>query len=195
MDATTTLIGAVYAGNNVGIQGTLAVTGTSVLTNLNVSSNLNVTGTTVLSSNLTVNSSLTVTNTLNVGSTTTFAKSIIVGPASQFKSYESITTSTTDVLVIDTFDSTFYRTVKYLVQVVDTSFTPNLVQVEEFLVFHDNNGSSTSVDIIQYGVGYTVSQLGEFDAVYSGGVITLQFTPNFTPGALTVKTVRTAITV
>lgn len=198
---TTTLIGAVYAGNAVGVQGALSVTGTSVLnggatiTNLGVSGNLNVTGTTVLSSNLTVNSSLTVTNTLNVGSTTTFTKSIIVGPVSQYKSYESITTSTTDVLIIDTFDSTFYRTVKYLIQIVDTGFTPNRVQVEEFLVFHDNNGASTLVDIIQYGVGSNSGQLGEFDAVYNAGEITIQFTPAFTPTNLTAKTVRTAVTV
>ena len=199
---TSKLVGAVYAGSNVGIQGNLAVTGTSVLTgattvngNLGVAANLNVTGTTVLSSNLTVNSNLTVTNTLNVGSTTTFAKSIIVGPASQYKSYVSATTSTTDVLVIDTFDSTFYRTVKYLVQVVDTGYTPNLVQVEEFLVFHDNNGASTTVEIIQYAVGSNMGSLGEFDATYSSGEITIQFTPAITPTSLTVKTVRTAVTV
>lgn len=199
---TSKLVGAVYAGNNIGVQGNLAVTGTSVLTgattvngNLGVASNLNVTGTTVLSSNLTVNSSLTVTNTLNVGSTTTFTKSIIVGPVSQYKSYESITTSTIDTLVIDTFDSTFYRTVKYLVQVVDTGYTPHRVQVEEFLVFHDNNGASTAVEIIQYAVGSNQGSLGEFDAVYSTGEITIQFNPAFTPTNLTVKTVRTAVTV
>lgn len=191
---TTTLIGAIYAGNTLSVQGALSVTGTSVLnggatiTNLGVSGNVNVTGTTVLST-------LTITNTLNVGSTTTFTKSIIVGPASQYKSYESITTSTTDVLVIDTFDSTFYRTVKYLVQVADTGFTPNRVQVEEFLVFHDNNGSSTLVDIIQYAVGSNTGSLGDFDAVYSAGEVTIQFTPAFTPTSLTVKTVRTAVTV
>ena len=190
---TTTLIGAVYADSNVGIKGNLAVTGTSVLSgvtasSLGVSGNVNVTGTTVLST-------LTITNTLNVGSTTTFVKSIIVGPVSQYKSYESITTSTIDTLVIDTFDSTFYRTVKYLVQVVDTGYTPHRVQVEEFLVFHDNNGASTLVDIIQYAVGSNAGSMGEFDAVYNADQITIQFVPAFTPTNLTVKTVRTAVTV
>jgi hypothetical protein len=190
---TTALIGSVYAGNNVGIQGNLAVTGTSVVSgltasSLGVSGNVNVTGTTVLST-------LTVTNTLNVGSTTTFAKSIIVGPASQYKSYESITTSTIDRLVIDVFDSTFYRTVKYLVSVADTGYTPNRVQVEEFLVFHDNNSTSTTVQIIQYAVGNNLGALGDFDAVHSAGEITIYFDPAFTPVNLTVKTVRTAVTV
>jgi hypothetical protein len=190
---TTVLIGSVYADTNVGIKGNLAVTGTSVVSgltasSLGVSGNVNVTGTTVLST-------LTVTNTLNVGSTTTFAKSIIVGPASQYKSYESITTSTVDRLVIDVFDSTFYRTVKYLVSVADTGYTPNRVQVEEFLVFHDNNSTSTAVQIIQYAVGNNLGALGDFDAVHNAGEITIYFDPGFTPINLTVKTVRTAVTV
>jgi hypothetical protein len=190
---TTVLIGSVYADSNVGIKGNLAVTGTTVLSgvtasSLGVTGNVNVTGTTVLST-------LTVTNTLNVGSTTTFAKSIIVGPASQYKSYESITTSTVDRLIIDVFDSTFYRTVKYLVSVADTGYTPNRVQVEEFLVFHDNNSTSTAVQIIQYAVGSNLGAMGDFDAVHLAGEITIYFDPAFTPINLTVKTVRTAVTV
>jgi fibronectin-binding autotransporter adhesin len=192
---TTTLIGAATAESTLGVRGNFNVTGTSLLVgnshivgNLGVSGNVNVTGTTVLST-------LTVTNTLNVGSTTTFAKSIIVGPASQYKSYESITTSTVDRLVIDVFDSTFYRTVKYLVSVADTGYTPNRVQVEEFLVFHDNNSTSTTVQIIQYAVGNNLGALGDFDAVHSAGEITIYFDPAFTPVNLTVKTVRTAVTV
>jgi fibronectin-binding autotransporter adhesin len=192
---TTTLIGAATAESTLGVRGNFNVTGTSLLVgnshivgNLGVTGNVNVTGTTVLST-------LTVTNTLNVGSTTTFAKSIIVGPASQYKSYESITTSTIDRLVIDVFDSTFYRTVKYLVSVADTGYTPNRVQVEEFLVFHDNNSTSTTVQIIQYAVGNNLGALGDFDAVHSAGEITIYFDPAFTPVNLTVKTVRTAVTV
>ena len=216
---TSTLIGNVYAGTNVGIQGNLYTTGTTTLastatveSNLGVRGNFNVTGTSLLVGNshvignlgvtgnvnvtgTTVLSTLTVTNTLNVGSTTTFAKSIIVGPASQYKSYESITTSTVDRLVIDVFDSTFYRTVKYLVSVADTGYTPNRVQVEEFLVFHDNNSTSTTVQIIQYAVGSNLGSLGDFDAVHSAGEITIYFDPAFTPVNLTVKTVRTAVTV
>jgi hypothetical protein len=192
---TTRLVGAVTAESTLGVRSNFNVTGTSLLVggvhsvgNLGVSGNVNVTGTTVLST-------LTVTNTLNVGSTTTFAKSIIVGPASQYKSYESITTSTVDRLVIDVFDSTFYRTVKYLVSVADTGYTPNRVQVEEFLVFHDNNSTSTAVQIIQYAVGNNLGALGDFDAVHNAGEITIYFDPGFTPINLTVKTVRTAVTV
>jgi hypothetical protein len=81
------------------------------------------------------------------------------------------------------------------VQVTDTGVTPNKVHVAEFIVFHDNNGVSTQAYVIQYGIGSNTGELGTWDAVYNTGVITLQFTPNYTPGALTVKTVRTAITV
>ena len=95
---------------------------------------------------------------------------------------------------LDNFSSTAYRTAKYLCQVVDTGFTPNKVQVEEFLVFHDNNGTTTTAYIISYGIGNNTGELGAWDAVYTASTITLQFTPNYTPTALVVKTVRTAIT-
>jgi hypothetical protein len=48
--------------------------------------------------------------------------------------------------------------------------------------------------MIQYAIGSNTGELGTWDAVRSGGNIVLQFTPNYTPGALTVKAVRTAIT-
>jgi hypothetical protein len=81
------------------------------------------------------------------------------------------------------------------VQVTDTGVTPNKVHVAEFIVFHDNNGVSTQAYVIQYGIGSNTGELGIWDAAYNTGIITLQFTPNYIPGALTVKTVRTAITV
>jgi hypothetical protein len=191
---TSVLIGSVYADSNVGINGNLSVTGTTVLVgsshtvgDLGVTGNFNVTGTTTLST-------ITATN-LNVTTTATVSGDLVVGPVSQYISYQSTTATTTATISLDSFASTEYRTVKYLVQVVDSGVTPNKVHVAEFLVFHDNNGVSTQAYVIQYGIGSNTGELGTWDAVYSTGVITLQFTPNYTPGALTVKTVRTAITV
>jgi hypothetical protein len=215
---TSTLIGNVYAGANVGIQGNLNTTGTTTLigaataeTSLGVRGNFNVTGTSLLVGgthsvgNLGVTGDVNVTGTTTVSaitatvvrvtSTATLTGNVNIGPASQYTSYESTTATTTATISLDSFASTEYRTVKYLVQVTDTSTTPNKVHVAEFLVFHDNNGVSTQAYVIQYGIGSNTGELGIWDAVYNTGVITLQFTPNYIPGALTVKTVRTAITV
>jgi hypothetical protein len=215
---TAHLIGAVYAGSNVGIQGDLYTTGTTTLagsasaeSNFGVRGNFNVTGTSVLVGNSHVVGNLGVTGNFNVTGTTTlsaitatvvrvtstatFASDVNIGPSSQYTSYQSTTATTTATISLDSFVSTEYRTVKYLVQVTDTGVTPNKVHVAEFLVFHDNNGVSTQAYVIQYGIGSNTGELGIWDAVYNAGAITLQFTPNYIPGALTVKTVRTAITV
>lgn len=191
---TTRLVGAVTAESTLGVRGNFNVTGTSLLVggvhsvgNLGVTGNFNVTGTTTLSA-------ITAT-VVRITSTATLAGDVNIGPSSQFTSYQSTTATTTATISLDSFASTEYRTVKYLVQVADTDVTPNKVHVAEFIVFHDNNGASTQAYVIQYGIGSNTGELGTWDAVYNTGVITLQFTPNYTPGALTVKTVRTAITV
>jgi hypothetical protein len=215
---TAHLIGAVYAGSNVGIQGNLYTTGTTTLAgsataegSLGVRGNFNVTGTSLLVGNSHVVGNLGVTGNFNVTGTTTLSaitatvvrvtstatltSDVNIGPSSQYTSYQSTTATTTATISLDSFASTEYRTVKYLVQVADTGVTPNKVHVAEFLVFHDNNGVSTQAYVIQYGIGSNTGELGIWDAVYNAGAITLQFTPNYIPGALTVKTVRTAITV
>ena len=117
-----------------------------------------------------------------------------VGPATQLLSFVSATTSTAAQLSLDSFTVATYTSAKYLVQIVDTGYTPQRVQVEELLVFHDDNGGSTNAYIVKYGLGYNVQELGDFDAVYTGGNVVLKFTPNYNPTSLTVKTSRVAIT-
>jgi hypothetical protein len=116
-----------------------------------------------------------------------------VGPAAQLLSFVSATTGTAAQMSLDSFGVTSYTSAKYLVQIVDTGYTPQRVQVEELLVFHDDNGGSTNAYIVRYGLGYNVQELGDFDAVYTGGNVVLKFTPNYNPTSLTVKTSRIAI--
>jgi hypothetical protein len=125
---------------------------------------------------------------LNVGGTAN------IGPAGQILSYTSASTGTSATLSLDSFNIADYQTAKYLVQIVDTGFTPARIQVEELMVFHDDNGASTNAYIVRYGLGYNSQELGDFDATYSAGKVTLQFIPGYIPSALTVKTLRTAIT-
>ena len=94
---------------------------------------------------------------------------------------------------LDAWGASIYRMAKYLIQVVDFGYTPNLVQVAEILVFHDNNGASTVVDITNYGVSSNFGELGEFNAEYSAGLITLNFTPYTAPINMVIRLTRTAM--
>ena len=197
---TSVTIGSTYIDSNLGVKGNVYTTGTSVVignsyvdSNLGVKGNFNVTGTTTISG-LVSGSSAVLSGSLGVTGTTTLSGSVNIGPVSQHVSFQSPSTSTTATISLDSFAATDYRSAKYFVQVVDSGVTPNKVHVAELVVFHDNNGASTLAYIIQYGIGHNTGELGAWNAVYGGGNITLQFTPNYTPVNLVVKTVRTAIT-
>jgi hypothetical protein len=134
----------------------------------------------------TATGALTVVGGVGVGGDVNVGGAISVGSAAQASAFTSISTNTAALLSLDSYSATSYRTAKYVVQVVDGT----LVQATELLVFH--NG--TDAYIIQYGIGYSDSEMGTWDADLTGGIVTLQFTPNYNPTALTVKTMRTAIT-
>ena len=163
------ITGNVYAANNVGVQGQLAVTGTSVLSETTVTQNLTVVG------------------------TSTLANPVLIGPVSQYISFVSPTTTTNATITLDSFAITDYQTAKYLVQIEDRGFSPKKIHVEEMVLFHDDNGPSTLVYLNTYAISSNQGELGVFDVNYASGNITLTFTPNYTPTQLLVKTVRTAI--
>jgi hypothetical protein len=199
--STGTSSGALTVAGGVGIGGNLYAgaiydNGTRVTTSVSAG-----TDTAVSSSGgtVTVWNTSTLQSVTNRGATTTnvptFTNGVTIGAAAQITSYTSVATSTNAAMSLDSFAATSYRTAKYVVQVVDAGYTPHLVQVEELLVFHDNNAGSTLPYIVKYGIGTNSGELGDWDAVYSAGNIVLKFTPNYTPTALTVKTARTAITV
>ena len=95
-------------------------------------------------------------------------------------------------LSLDSFGVANYQSAKYLVQVVDVTAVgqPNKIYVSELIVFHDG---LTSAYITEYGMASNLGDLGTFDAALSGGSVTLTFTPNYTPTALTVKVHRTTL--
>ena len=163
------ITGTLYANNNVGIQGRLAVTGTSILSETTVTQNLTVIG------------------------TSTLANPVLIGPVAQYISFVSDLTSTNATITLDSFAITDYQTAKYLVQIEDRGFSPKKIHVEEMVLFHDDNGPSTLVYLNTYAISSNLGELGTFDVNYAAGNITLTFTPNYTPTQLLVKTVRTAI--
>lgn len=103
-----------------------------------------------------------------------------------YTTYGTYTTSSTSQTVVDTTPIATYRTVKYIVQITSGSS----YQSEEITVMH--NGTTPS--IIEYGVIFTGSSLGYFDAdINTGsGNLELLFTP--VNSSTTLKFVKTTIT-
>lgn len=132
-------------------------------------------GGTITANNIVANTSLAVGNSL-------------------YNYFTSPVITTNATVNLDAFSVDAYRTAKYLVQVVDTGFSPNLIHSAELLVTHDHGGFSTTGYIVQYGVVTNYGELGTWDSMYSGGLMQLQFTPNYTPTSMMIKVNRTVIT-
>lgn len=98
---------------------------------------------------------------------------------------------------LDNFDVTKYRTGKYLVQIVDSGYTPNRFHCAELLVSHDNNGDDTQGYIVQYGIVANTGELGVWDATYTTATTSLNllFTPFDTSPDILVRVVRTVLEV
>ena len=148
-----------------------------------IAGNLTAINNTYLNSNLTVGVSTTIGNALTVGTSTTLTNTF-----SGINSNAAVT--------VDSFSATTYGSAKYLVQLVDTGVTPNKVQTAELSLTHDRNASSTLVYTNTYGVVSNQGNvgLGVFNGSYVSGAIQLRFTPNYTPSALAIKVLRTALT-
>jgi hypothetical protein len=104
-----------------------------------------------------------------------------------YSSYTSQFIVTNSLISLDTFSSSAYRSAKYFVQIVDGT----KIQVEEIVLFHDG----TNVYMTEYAAMNNTGSLGDFDATIGGGTVTLNFTANYSPTSMTIKVVRTAITV
>jgi len=96
----------------------------------------------------------------------------------------SATLSGTSAQTVDTFGTGDARTVKYLVEIRDTS--ANEVHSFEVLLTHDG----TDVVMTQYASVDTGGELGTIDASIASGTCTVQVTP--TVSASTVKVVKLA---
>lgn len=58
------------------------------------------------------------------------------------------------------------------------------------MLFHDGS----NVYMTEYGISTNLGELGTFDSTIGAGTVTLNFQANYTPTSMTVKTMRTAIT-
>jgi len=100
-------------------------------------------------------------------------------------SYTSAAISGSGQVSLDTYNSSEYRTSKYLIQIIDSGS----VYVTEISMFW----IGTSVYLSEYGINTNNGSLGTFDASIGAGIVTLTFTPN-SATAMTIKVVRLGIT-
>jgi hypothetical protein len=92
--------------------------------------------------------------------------------------------------VIDLYDSTQWRTAKYLVQIESGTGYNAAFETIEILLLVDNLGNIFSTE---YAVLTTTGELGEFSADVSGdNMVRLYFTPNSAVTTI-VKLLRTTI--
>ena len=154
-------------------------------------------GSTAINNGTTSTGALVVTGGIGAGGNIT-SGGTVKGNQVQIKdnllSSPSITGITTNSpQALDVFVGNTFRTAKYLVQIIDQG-SPNLFHVAEVVVAYDGSGSSSGVYISQYGLVTNTGELGTFDVAYSGGFVTLTFTPNYTPNNMDIQSIRMAIT-
>lgn len=152
---------------------TLQINGSVTATNL------------VIASTATFNGSVIHNNTATFNGTATFNNMVIVGSSMMQTAITVV--NTTNPTIIDSFDSTLYRSAKSIVQIEDG----NTFYMVEIVLLHDNSGN---VYISQYGIIATGSPLGDFTTALVSGQMVLYFT-GYDTTAKTINVVRTAINV
>jgi enhancing lycopene biosynthesis protein 2 len=95
-------------------------------------------------------------------------------------------------VTIDSYGAAIFTTAKYLVQIVDLG-TPNKFHVVELVVTYDGTSGAPGTYISQYGLITNTGELGAFDVTYSGGTLSVVFTPNYTPVSMSLRAIRLAI--
>lgn len=98
----------------------------------------------------------------------------------------SQTTTGSAVSNIDSWGFSSYRSVKYIIQVADT--TAGEYQTSELLGVHDG----TTGYVVEYGTIFSDAPLGSFNGVISGANFVLQFTPG-SANNHTVKVIRSLL--
>lgn len=196
-----TLGSRIYANGSTGTTGqVLTVTPTGVKWDLPISTfdggivNLPVRILATTTSVSTSTGALTVTGGVGIGGNVwaggrVNAESVKIADAIFDSSSVSITS--TAPTAIDSFLFSQYRSAKYLVQIDEGSTSTARCQVTELMMIVTNTGT---VSILEYGNIMPNGDLGEFDANYISGTVTLVFiaVDNIPK---TVKVLRTAMAV
>jgi hypothetical protein len=112
----------------------------------------------------------------------------------EFSSTSTYGISSNSEITVDTWNGGSFRTAKYIAQIIDSGFVPNKFHVVEIMIAYDGSAQTNGAYISQYGIITNNGELGDFNAVYDGGLIRVTFTPNYVPTNMAVQILRTAIT-
>jgi hypothetical protein len=153
---TITVVGNATFSNTIAVTGNATFSNTIAVTgNATFSNTVSVTGVATFSSNAAINGSAVINSTVqHFANSYTFTNSAVAAN-------------------IDVTAATTYRSCEYMVQMMDTTVSPNRHHITKLLVIH--NG--TTAYITEYGTLFTVSSLGTLDVIIGGGNIALQLTP------------------
>ena len=192
--------------NNITISNTFNATGNATFSNVvTFNSNVIFTSNTLFNTNPTVNGSLTVTGNASVSGSlniTTFTANnitassnlsangvFILNQVAQSVANTYTFANTTTPANVDIFSASSYRSLEYLVQLVDSSLGLPAYHITKILVVHDN----VTTYMTEYGTIFNTQNLGTFTTGINAGSLFLQLTP--TTSNVVCKFVRTAFTV
>jgi mucin-19 len=192
--------------NNITVSNTFTTTGNATFSNVaTFNGNVVFSNNTIFNTNPTVNGSLTVTGNASVSGSLTItnftANNItatsnlsangvfILNQVSQSIANSYTFSNTTTPANVDIFSASSYRSLEYLVQLVDSSLGLPAYHITKILVVHDN----VTTYMTEYGTIFNTQNLGTFTTGINAGSLFLQLTP--TTANVVCKFVRTAFTV
>lgn len=190
--ASSTITGAIVIqggaglGGNLYVGGLVSVAGLTTVTNT-TNATSTVTGALQVAGGVGIGRDIVVGGTSILGTTATSGTVVgFVSNNSQYATYTSPAITNTIQQILDVFNTSTYRTAKYIIQIVDGAN----IHSQELMLFH----AAGQVYKTEYGIVYNSTELGSFDADISGGNCRLLFTASPSPSSLVVKMVRTTIT-
>jgi hypothetical protein len=183
---TITITGNATFSNTITVTGNATFSNTvaisTISTNVAFNNTITVTGNTTLSNNLSVAGVTTLTSNIAVNS-----RMIFNSIGHQYANSYTFTNSSV-AANIDIVSASTYRSYEYLVQLSDSTVTPNpYYHSTKIAIIHDGANSF----VTEYGTLYNIASLGTFNVLINGGNIALQLTP--TTANVVAKFIRTSI--
>jgi UDP-3-O-[3-hydroxymyristoyl] glucosamine N-acyltransferase len=194
----------VVASNTI-TTANLVSTGTSTLNVINANT-ITISGNTTFSNSITVTGNATFSNAVTISGNATFSNTTVSFNGLTSSSNVAINSTIilnsighqlansytfTNSLVaanIDLVSASTYRSFEYLVQLSDSTVTPNpYYHSTKIAIIHDG----TNPYVTEYGTLFNSVSLGTFNVIINGGNIALQLTP--TTANVVAKFIRTSI--
>jgi hypothetical protein len=106
-----------------------------------------------------------------------------------FGNNESVITGIENETVIDSFDASRWRIIKYLVSISKTTDGDNKFYATEFSILIDQE----NINVSEYGIMDNDGDIGTIDVSVEGGSLKLKCTPNPSIAPVTVRFARVGL--